>query len=141
MPRQYPSHPLPGVLALVVRESRVLMVLRAKEPDQDKWGFPGGLIELGETVREAALRELAEETGITAEAGDVVDVFEVITPDPQGRVRYHFVLNVVVCHWREGEGVAADDAAATGWFGLDEILDPALPQSRNVLRLARLVLG
>lgn len=141
MPRQYPSHPLPGVLALVVRDGRVLMVQRAKEPDRGKWGFPGGLIEIGETVIAAALRELREETGLVAEADRVLDVFDVITPDPDGRVRYHFVLNVVVCRWISGEALAADDAAAVGWYDLAEIDDPALPCSSNVGRLARMVLN
>jgi ADP-ribose pyrophosphatase YjhB (NUDIX family) len=140
MGRSYPAYPLPGVLALVERDNRLLMVLRAKEPDKDKWGFPGGLIELGETVTAAALRELKEETGLDAEAGSVIDVFDVISPDEQGRVRYHFVLNVVRCRWLAGEATAASDAAAVGWFSMADILDPALPQSRNVARLARLVL-
>ncbi len=141
MPRQYPAHPLPGVLALVVRDRRVLMVLRAKEPDKGKWGFPGGLIEIGETTAEAARRELREETGLVADAGRVIDVFDVITRDPEGRVRYHFVLNVVQCHWRSGEAVAGDDAAEVGWYGLAEIDDPGLPCSSNVGRLARMVLA
>ncbi|CAA7626743.1 NUDIX hydrolase [Magnetospirillum sp. SS-4] len=140
MPRQYPAHPLPGVLALVVRNGCVLMVQRAKNPDRGKWGFPGGLVELGETVAEAALRELREETGIVAEAEGVIDVFEVITRDDDGLVRYHFVLNVVSCRWRAGEPVAADDAAAAGWFAPAAIDDPALPCSVNVGRLARMVL-
>ncbi|MDO8608798.1 MAG: NUDIX hydrolase [Phaeospirillum sp.] len=141
MPRQYPANPLPGVLALVEKGGRVLMVLRAREPDRGKWGFPGGLIELGETVTAAALRELHEETGISAEADGVRDVFDVITRDEAGGVRYHFVLNVVVCRWRSGEAVAADDAAAVGWYSLAEIDDPALACSGNVGRLARMVLG
>lgn len=141
MSREYPAHPLPGVLALVERDRRLLMVLRGKEPDRGKWGFPGGLIEVGETVDSAALRELAEETGIRAEACRIIDVFEVITPDAEGRTRYHFVLNVVLCRWLDGEARAADDAADAGWFGQDEIDDPALPQSSNVRRLAKLVLG
>lgn len=140
MPRQYPAHPLPGVLAVVVRDGRVLMVQRAREPDRGKWGFPGGLIELGETVTAAALRELREETGLDAEAGEIIDVFDVITPDDAGRVRYHFVLNVVVCHWQSGIAVAGDDAAAVGWYSLAEIDGPALPCSGNAGRLARMVL-
>jgi 8-oxo-dGTP diphosphatase len=141
MSREYPTHPLPGVLALVERDGRLLMVRRAKEPDRGKWGFPGGLVELGETVAEAALRELAEETGLIAAALGVVDVFEVISPDQQGRIRYHYVLNVVRCAASEGEPVAADDAEAAGWFTLGEIEGGELPVSVNAPRLARMVLG
>jgi len=141
MPRQYPVHPLPGVLALVVRGDRVLLVQRGREPDRGKWGFPGGLIELGETVAAAALRELREETGLAAEAGGVIDVFDAITRDGDGRVRYHFVLNVVVCRCAAGDAVAADDAAAVGWYDLAQLDDPALACSSNVGRLARMVLN
>ena len=140
MPRQYPVHPLPGVLALVVRGDRVLLVQRGREPDRGKWGFPGGLIELGETVAAAALRELREETGLAAEAGGVVDVFDAITRDGDGRVRYHFVLNVVVCRCAAGDAVAADDAVAVGWYDLVQLDDPALACSSNVGRLARMAL-
>jgi 8-oxo-dGTP diphosphatase len=141
MSREYPTHPLPGVLALVERDGSLLMVRRAKEPDRGKWGFPGGLVEVGETLAQAALRELAEETGLAAEAKGVVDVFEVISPDGQGRIRYHYVLNVVRCMAPEGEPVAADDAEATGWFTLAEIEGGELPVSVNAPRLARMVLG
>lgn len=140
MSREYPIHPLPGVLALVERDGRLLMVRRAKEPDRGKWGFPGGLVELGETLAQAALRELAEETGLAVEARGVVDVFEVISPDQQGRIRYHYVLNVVRCVAPKGEPVAADDAEAVGWFTLDEIAGGTLPVSINAPRLARMVL-
>lgn len=141
MSREYPAHPLPGVLALVERDGRILMVRRGKEPDRGKWGFPGGLIELGEAVAAAALRELAEETGLAAEALGVVDVFDVITPDGDGRVRYHYVISVVRCRSESGEPVAADDAEAAGWFTLDEIADGGLPVSVNAPRLARMVLN
>ncbi|CAA7623266.1 ADP-ribose pyrophosphatase [Candidatus Terasakiella magnetica] len=141
MSREFPNHPLPGVLALVEREGRLLMVQRGREPDLGKWGFPGGLIELGETVTAAALRELNEETGITAEALGVMDVFDVITPSEDGRIRYHFVLNVVRCRWISGEAKAASDAAATGWYSLTEIDEPALVCSSNVGRLARMALA
>jgi len=138
MSRSYPDHPLPGVLALLERGDALLMVLRAHEPDRGKWGFPGGLIELGETVAEAALRELQEETGLVAEAGPVIDVFDVIDRDDSGRVRYHFVLNVVRCRWLGGEAVAGDDAAATGWFERADLHEGDPRFSVNVGRLARL---
>jgi ADP-ribose pyrophosphatase YjhB (NUDIX family) len=138
MSRSYPDHPLPGVLALLERDDALLLVLRAHEPDRGKWGFPGGLIELGETVAEAALRELHEETGLIAEAGPVIDVFDVIDRDEAGRVRYHFVLNVVRCFWRGGEAVAGDDAAAIGWFDRAELKEGDPRFSVNVGRLARL---
>jgi ADP-ribose pyrophosphatase YjhB (NUDIX family) len=139
MAREYPAYPLPGVLALVLRGDRFLMVLRDREPDRGKWGFPGGAIEVGETVAEAALRELREETGVEAEAGPVIDVFDAIIRDADGRVRFHYVISVVRCHWRAGEGVAGDDAADIGWFDLSQA--EAMVCSRNVDRLARMALA
>jgi 8-oxo-dGTP diphosphatase len=138
MPREYPRHPLPGVLAVVARGNRVLLVRRERDPDRGKWGFPGGLVELGETVAEAALRELFEETGIAAEAEAAVEVIDAIIRDDDRRVRYHYVLSVVACRWRSGEGVAGDDAGAVGWFSLDDLA--AMPCSRNVERIARAAL-
>jgi ADP-ribose pyrophosphatase YjhB (NUDIX family) len=136
MSKEYPERPLPAVLAMAPRGGRARLVRRGREPDMGKWAFPGGLIELGETVAAAALRELAEETGVIAEAGRVVEVIDVVTPDELGRVRYHFLLNAVLCRWVSGEGEAGDDAAAVGWFTPDEIA--AMSCSRNVERLARM---
>lgn len=121
MSRDYPAHPLPGVLAAVPRDGRLLLVQRAKETPPRRWGLPGGLIELGESPLGAALRELAEETGVVAEAERVIDVFDMILPDDLGRIRSHFLLVVVLCRWISGEGEAASDAAAAGWFSADEI--------------------
>ncbi len=137
--REYPAHPLPGVLAMVVRDGRVLLVQRGREPDRGKWGFPGGLVEVGETAPEAALRELAEETGLAAAAGPVLDVFDVVTRDEAGRVRYHFLLAAVACTWLAGDGAAADDAAALGWFTPAEIA--GLPASGHLARLVELVMA
>lgn len=138
MAREYPSHPLPAVLAVVLRGDRLLMVQRAGEPDRGKWGFPGGMVELGETLPVAALRELAEETRVIAEAGPVIDVFDAITRDERGRVRFHYVLAVVLCRWQAGEGAAGDDARAVGWFTAAELA--AMNCSHNVGRLAALAL-
>lgn len=124
---------------MVVRDGRVLLVQRGREPDRGKWGFPGGLVEVGETAPMAALRELAEETGLLAEAGPVVEVFDVITQDDAGRVRFHFLLSAVRCHWRGGEAEAGDDAAAVGWFTPDEIA--VLPTSSNLPRLVEALMA
>lgn len=121
MSRDYPAHPLPAVIAMVARDGRVLLARRGKGPAPDPWGFPGGLVELGETVLEAAARELLEETGVQARPTAVVEVLDVIQRDEAGRVRTHFVLSAVRMDWLAGEPVAASDAIEAGWFTLDQI--------------------
>jgi ADP-ribose pyrophosphatase YjhB (NUDIX family) len=128
MSRDYPSRPLVGVLALVRRDDRFLLVRRAKPPNQGRWGCPGGVQELGETVIEAAQRELAEETGVDAATPRILTALDAIERDGDGRVQYHYTLIVVLFDWRSGEGEAADDAEALGWFRLEDIESlPALP--------------
>jgi 8-oxo-dGTP diphosphatase len=139
MSRDYPAHPLPAVLAALVKDGRLLLVQRAKETPPRRWGLPGGLIELGESPARAAERELLEETGIHAEPGPVIDVFDVIDPDGQGRFRTHYVVLVVRCHWLAGEACPASDAACAGWFTLAEIAD--LHAHPNLGRLATVLLA
>ncbi len=119
--RDYPAHPLCAALALVVRDGKVLLVRRGKLSHPDKWGFPGGLIELGESIFDAALRELAEETGVTAHPLVVEDAIPVIVHDLDGRVKSHFVLVAVRCLWEKGDASPASDVAETGWFTLAQI--------------------
>lgn len=138
MDRDYPAHPLPAVIAMVARDGRVLLARRGKGPQPDPWGFPGGLIEVGETVLRAAARELAEETGVQARPETVVEVLDVIVRDDAGRVRSHFVLNAVRLTWLAGEPVAASDAVDAGWFTLDQIA--ALPCHPHLARLAKALL-
>ncbi|MBF0324617.1 MAG: NUDIX hydrolase [Alphaproteobacteria bacterium] len=139
MSREYPTHPLPAVLVALVRDNRLLLVQRAKEDIPRKWGLPGGLIELGESPAQAAQRELFEETGVTARAGRLIDQFDVIEADDQGRIRLHYLALVVACEWIEGDPVAASDAAAAGWFDAAQIA--SLHSHPNLARLAGLVLG
>jgi 8-oxo-dGTP diphosphatase len=128
MNRNYPTQPITGILALVRRGDRFLLVRRAKPPNQGYWGFPGGVQELGETIHEAAYRELAEETGVRAAAPRIFTAFDAIERDETGRCRYHYTLIVVLFDWLAGEGEAADDAEALGWFRLEDIETlPALP--------------
>jgi len=141
MSREYPARPIIGVIALVRRGERFLLVQRAKPPDIGKWGFPGGVQELGETVIEAAERELAEETGLRFAAPRVLTTLDVIHRDPAGDVRYHFTLVAVLGDWISGEPVAADDAAAVDWIDAAEAETGRLPVQPAVARLIRQALA
>jgi 8-oxo-dGTP diphosphatase len=132
--------PVVAVLAVTVRDTRVLLVRRANPPDQGKWGFPGGRVELGEPVKQAALRELMEETGVEADALEVLTALDVIDRKPAGAIRFHYVLVAVLCRWRAGEAVAADDALEVGWYGLDDLSRAGLITSAAVERVAALAL-
>ncbi len=136
-----PERPQVAVLAVTRRGDRLLLVQRANPPDAGKWGFPGGRVERGETVAVAAVRELAEETGVVAEPTGVLTALDSIHRDPEGRIQFHFVLIVVGLDWRAGEGAPADDARAVGWWTLAELEASDLPFSRDVLTVARQALG
>lgn len=119
-----------GAIAVVHHKERFLLVKRKKDPNADTWGFPGGHVELGETALEAAVRELAEETGVIGKAEHYLTNIDAITRDTQGQILFHYLLAVVVCTYDNGEPVAADDVSDAGWFMPDEVA--TLNQSPNV---------
>ncbi|MDQ0467702.1 NUDIX hydrolase [Labrys wisconsinensis] len=132
-----PHRPVAAVLAVVVRDERILLVRRANPPDAGLWGFPGGKVEWGESLADAAVRELAEETGVTAEAIEAFTALDALDPGPEpGPVRHHHVLVAVLCRWIAGEPVAADDALEAAWFGLPALRSPRLGRSLGVDDLA-----
>jgi ADP-ribose pyrophosphatase YjhB (NUDIX family) len=132
--------PTLAVLAVVARGDQVLLVRRANPPDQGRWGFPGGRVEPGEPYREAALRELEEETGIAADAPELITVLDFIEHDGEGALAHHFAMIAVRCRWIAGEGLAADDALEARWFGLAEIATLGTKASAKVEFLAKIVL-
>ncbi|NRB33556.1 MAG: NUDIX hydrolase [Rhodobacteraceae bacterium] len=129
------QHPLLGVIAILVHDGAALLVQRSKKPDAGLWGFPGGHVELGEPVAEAALRELREETGVIATAGPVLDVIDVIQRDADGQVTVHYALVALRVDYVSGVPVAADDALDAAWVALEDIRAERLKMSRGVLRL------
>ncbi|MBF9195686.1 NUDIX hydrolase [Microvirga terrestris] len=129
--------PVPAVIAVVIHEDRALLVRRANPPDAGLWGFPGGKIEFGETVRAAATRELLEETGVHADAQDVITTLDILVPDPYGAVRQHYILIAVCCRWISGEPVAGDDALEAGWFPVTDLEHDKLAMSADVGAIAR----
>ena len=104
--RTYPDRPFVGVGAVIVEAGRVLLVKRKYEPLAGQWSLPGGAVELGETLEASLAREMLEETGLEIAVGPVIEVFDRITRDEDGRVRYHFVLVDYLC-WPIGGALAA----------------------------------
>jgi 8-oxo-dGTP diphosphatase len=119
--RLYPDRPFVGCLAVVRRGSRILLAQRSVPPGVGRWGFPGGMQELGETVHACAERELLEETGIVAEPVATLSVLDTIRRDDNDRVKVHFALIAVLLEWRSGEGEPIEDATALGWFTPAEV--------------------
>src|SRR4051794_30342843 len=97
--------PVPAVIAIVIREGKALLVRRANPPDAGLWGFPGGKIEFGETVADAAMRELLEETGVIGVAQGVITTLDILVPSEDGSVRQHYILIAVRCRWTSGDPV------------------------------------
>ena len=111
----YPNRPLVAVGAVVFKEDKVLLVLRAKPPAENHWTIPGGSVELGETLQEAAEREIWEETGLTIQAGEPVYTFDVIERDPKGAILFHYVIVDLVADYVSGELRPGDDAIDVCW--------------------------
>jgi 8-oxo-dGTP diphosphatase len=124
MGREYPENPLIGVGAVIVENNRALLIRRGQPPLLGEWSLPGGVLECGETLRDAAIREAREETGLVVEVGEMLGVYERVIRSEDARVRYHYVLIDFLCRAVAGELKAGSDAAEAGWFSREEL--PAL---------------
>jgi ADP-ribose pyrophosphatase YjhB (NUDIX family) len=128
MKREYPESPLVGVGAVIVDnrddDHRVLLILRGQAPLLGEWSLPGGVLECGETLREAVVREAREETGLVVESSEMLGVYERVIRDDQGRVQYHYVLIDFLCRPLSGDLKAGSDAEDVRWFTREEL--PAL---------------
>ena len=129
MKRDYPERPIIGVGAVIIRGDRVLLVRRATEPLQGEWSVPGGVLELGEKLRDGVRREVLEETGLEVEPGEVLDVFDSIFRDGQGRTQYHYVLIDYLCHCISEDARAGSDVSEVRWVAQDELAAMGLRDS------------
>jgi|SRR5579864_627524 len=137
MPREYPEQPMVGVGAIIVKNGSVVLVKRGHAPQLGEWSIPGGLVELGETVRQGAEREALEETSLVVRATELLGVFERLVPDDQKRIRFHYVLVDFLCEVVSGELRASGDAAEARWFQPDELSGLPLPEdTAAVVRIA-----
>lgn len=131
--REYPDSPRVGVGAVVIKEGRVLLVRRGVAPASGLWAIPGGALELGETLQEAAEREIREETGITIRAGEPVFTCDVCHRDNDGRVRFHYVIVDLAADYVSGDVSAADDALEARWVAPEEM--ETLPATKTTVKL------
>ncbi len=119
--REYPNQPIATALAVVFNGDKMLLIKRSKEPSLGKWSLPGGRIELGETIVDAAKRETFEETQVETDVLKLIDVADGIIRDDIGRIRFHYIGHYVLSSYRAGDAKAASDAADTKWVEKDQI--------------------
>ena len=125
----YPPEPRVAVGAVVFKDNCILLVRRGKAPACGQWAIPGGSVRLGESLPQAAEREILEETGIRIAAGEPAYVFDVVERDATGRIRYHYVIVDLDATYQSGELRAGDDALEARWVAEAEMaaLNVSLP--------------
>jgi ADP-ribose pyrophosphatase YjhB (NUDIX family) len=134
----YPSHPFVGIGVTVWQNDKVLLVRRKNPPAPGQWGLPGGKQQLGETIMEAAVREVFEETGIAIAPIGIITALDGITRDEAGKVEYHYTIIEVAGEYQSGEAKADDDACDVCWATLAEV--ETLCSWKEVARVVRLSL-
>ena len=144
MRRLYPDQPIVGVGAILVQDGKILLEKRKNPPGKGQWSVPGGLVELGESIEQAVLREVKEETGLEVEKPKHIDIVDNVDLDEQGKVRYHFVIVDYFVKLKSGTARAASDAEDVRWIQLSDVEKYDLTRTfraffqRNRQRLNRL---
>ena len=139
MKREYPAAPVMAVGAIIRHQDRIVLIRRDKEPSKGRWTFPGGAVELGESLEDAVRREVLEETGLHVELGEVATVIDRVVRDETGRVRYHYII--VDYYARPVAGVLqpGSDVSDARWTGLEDL--DGLDMTEKAGKLARELLG
>lgn len=132
---EYPDTPRVGVGAIVFHEDRVLLVERGIAPSKGLWAIPGGGLELGESLQEAAEREVLEETGLIIEAREPVYTFDFIERDDTDTIHFHYVIVDVIAEYKSGNLQPGDDAADAAWLRWEDLED--MPVSANTLKVLK----
>ena len=139
--RAYPDRPFVGVGAVIVHQGRVVLIKRRFEPLAGQWSLPGGAVDVGETLVECVAREMLEETGLVVEVGPVVEVFDRIIRDGDGRVQFHYVLVDYVCRPIGGTLQAGSDVAEAVYAEPAELAGFALADPATAVIQRALVLA
>jgi len=118
--REYPQVPLVGVGTVTIKQGKILLVKRAFDPGAGKWSIPGGMVEVGETLSEAAARETEEETGIKVKVLELINVFDMIDRDSDSKIRYHYVLVDFLSKPVGGEERCSEEVNEIKWVAYEE---------------------
>ncbi len=129
MSTQYPKKPVVGVGAIILDGDKILLEKRKNAPSKGKWSVPGGLVELGESVEQAVIREVKEETGLEVIEPRFVDIVDHISLDEKGAVKYHFVIIDYLVTVKSGKPKASSDADALKWVPFNEVEQYNLTES------------
>lgn len=121
MKRDYPDRPILGVGAVILDGERFVLVQRGSEPHKNEWSVPGGMLESGESLRDAVVREAREETSLKVVPLAIVEVFERIIRDESGEVQFHYVILDYLCRLQDGSLRAGADALDARWLRLDDL--------------------
>ena len=132
---EYPLRPQIAVGAVVIRENEILLVKRGHPPGEGLWAIPGGRVELGETLQEAAEREIREETGVVIRAKEPVYAFDVIECDARKCIRFHYVIVDLLADYISGEPNPGSDACDARWIAHPELDE--LPLSTNTRKFLK----
>ncbi len=131
--REYPKHPLVGVGGVLIKDNKILLVKRKNEPGKGLWAIPGGLVEPGETLRDAVRREVKEETNLTVDVLRPINADEIVVRDEEGRIKYHYVLVDFLCRVVEGSLKPGDDAKEVRWIDMKRAKELKLTDSTRTL--------
>ncbi len=128
----YPDQPVVGIGAVIIQDGKIALIKRGNEPSKGKWTIPGGLVELGENLETAVIRETEEETLLDVENPQLIDVVDNVDLDEHGKVKYHYIIIDYLVHVKAGNIQAASDAEELRWVPFDEVENYNLTASFRV---------
>ncbi len=134
MTREYPKNPIFGVGAVIIKDDEVVLIKRGQAPLKGHWSLPGGAQKVGETAKEAVVRETLEETGLKVIPIRLLTVVDIIERDDHGAIRHHYTVADYLCEVTGGALKAGGDAADARWVAKGKLDEMDLtPKAREVI--------